>query len=85
MTQPETFDKVFEIDCVLEPRERQKHIDSAVARKLRVVVKRKERKGKVAIVASGPSATDYVPICSSHGTGKSGGSTAPLNGCGTGA
>jgi hypothetical protein len=65
MTQPETFDKIFEIDCVLEPKERQKHIDSAVARKLRVVVKRKERKGKVAIVASGPSATDYVDLLKS--------------------
>lgn len=65
MTQPETFDKVFDIDCVLEPEERQKHIDSAVARRLRVVVKRKERKGKVAIVASGPSATDYVDMLKS--------------------
>jgi hypothetical protein len=62
MMQPETFDKVFEIDCVADPETRQKHIDSAVARKLRVVVKRKERKGKVAIVASGPSATDFIPM-----------------------
>jgi hypothetical protein len=61
--QPETFDGTFgPIDCVADPETRQKQIDSAVARKLRVVVKRKERKGKVAIVASGPSATDYIPM-----------------------
>ena len=58
-----TFDEQFgPIDCVADHDTRQKHIDSAVKRKLRLVVKRKERKGRVAIVASGPSATDYIPM-----------------------
>lgn len=61
--QPETFDDVFgRMDCVADADTRQKHIDSAVNRKLRPVIKRKERKGKLAIVASGPSATEFIPM-----------------------
>lgn len=63
MTQPETFDKVFgPMDCVSDSDTRQRYIDSASKRKLRPVIKRKERKGKVAIVASGPSATEFIPL-----------------------
>lgn len=58
--QQDTIDKIFDIDCVADAETRQKHVDRAVARRLPVVVKRKRRNGKVAIVASGPSVTNYV-------------------------
>ncbi len=57
-----TLDQIFDIDCVADPATRQAQIDSAVKRKLPVVVQRKARRGKVAIVASGPSVTDYVDM-----------------------
>src|SRR5215211_6897153 len=57
-----TADQAFEIDCVFDEKTRQNHIDSAVARRLPIVVQRKKRKGRVAIVASGPSVTDCVDI-----------------------
>lgn len=57
-----TIDTIFELDCVVDQHARQKHIDSAVARKLPWAVRHKKRKGKVAIVASGPSARDYVDL-----------------------
>lgn len=60
--EPVTVDKAFDIDCVFDAEARQKHIDGAVARNLPIVVQRKKRKGKVAIVASGPSVTDCVDI-----------------------
>jgi hypothetical protein len=53
-------DEVFEIDCVSDATVRQRHLDLAVARGLPLVRYRDARKGKVAIVASGPSARDYV-------------------------
>lgn len=55
-----TFDQLIPMECVADVATRQSYIDSALARKLPLVVNRKRRKGKVAIVASGPSATDYV-------------------------
>jgi len=58
--EPGTIDQIFEIDCVADKDTRQAHIDSALKRNLPWVVTRKRRKGKVAIVASGPSVTDYV-------------------------
>lgn len=57
-----TIDKIFELHCVADETVRQKHLNSAVARKLPWCIKRAERKGKVAIVASGPSATEFVPL-----------------------
>lgn len=63
MTRPDTFDKVFGAsDCIADKETRQKYIDAAVKRRLPVVVKHKERKGKVAIVGSGPSVTEFVPF-----------------------
>jgi hypothetical protein len=57
-----TIDQVIDIDCVADIETRQKHIEGAVARNLPRVIQRKKRKGKVAIVGSGPSATDYVDM-----------------------
>jgi hypothetical protein len=57
-----TIDQIFELDCVYDKETRQGHVDSAVARKLPLCIRRVPRKGKVAIVASGPSATDYVDL-----------------------
>lgn len=57
-----TIDKIFDLDCVYDATARQKHIDSAIARKLPMVIRRKARPGKVAIVASGPSATEFVNL-----------------------
>ncbi len=57
-----TFDDLIKIDCVEDKEVRQRYIDSAVARKLRLVIKHKKRKGKVAIVGSGPSATDAIDM-----------------------
>lgn len=53
-------DQVFDIDCVYDKDQRQAHIDSVVKRNLPRVTYRHRAKGKVAIVASGPSVTDYV-------------------------
>lgn len=55
-----TIDQIFEIDCVSDKDVRQTHIDSAVARGLPAVAYRAIRRGKLAIVASGPSVADYV-------------------------
>src|SRR6185369_13032413 len=55
-----TIDQVFEIDCVADATERQANIDYAGRLSLPRVHWRKKRKGRVAIVASGPSVTDYV-------------------------
>jgi hypothetical protein len=60
-----TIDQIFELDCVYDKETRQKHVDSAVARALPLCIRRVPRKGKVAIVASGPSATDYVDLLKS--------------------
>jgi hypothetical protein len=57
-----TIDTIFDLDCVVDADGRQKHVDSALARGLPWCIRRKERKGKVAIVASGPSATDYIDL-----------------------
>ena len=53
-------DQVFEIDCVSNVETRQEQIDAAVKLNLPVVTYRARRKGKLAIVASGPSVKDYV-------------------------
>ncbi len=58
----DTIDKIFDIDCVSDAATRQAQIDSAVARNLPRVHLRKRRRGKVAIVASGPSVTNYVDL-----------------------
>lgn len=56
-----TIDTIFELDCVYDKDQRQTHVDSAVARDIPRCFRRlKMKRGKVAIVASGPSATDYV-------------------------
>lgn len=57
-----TVDKIFDIDCVTNKEDRQKHIDSAVARNLPLCAMRKRRQGKLAIVASGPSVADCVDL-----------------------
>ena len=57
-----TIDQIFEIDCVADSTERQKNIDHAATLRVPRVHWRKKRKGKVAIVASGPSVTDYVDM-----------------------
>lgn len=55
-----TIDKVFEIECVADIDTRQAYIDSALKRDLPRCVTRPRHNRKVAIVASGPSVTDYV-------------------------
>lgn len=57
-----TIDTIFNLDCVIDKEARQGHIDSAVKRGLPWCVKRTPREGKVAIVASGPSANEYVDL-----------------------
>jgi hypothetical protein len=57
-----TVDEIFQLDCVYDQHARQKHIDSAVARGVPWCVKRAPRDGKIAIVASGPSAAECVDI-----------------------
>lgn len=57
-----TIDQIFELDCVYDQDARQKHVDAALKRGLPWCVRRKVRPGKVAIVASGPSASDYVDM-----------------------
>lgn len=57
-----TIDEIFTLDCVYGPEQRQAQVDAAVGRGLPWCVRRKVRPGKVAIVASGPSATDYVDL-----------------------
>jgi len=57
-----TIDQIFEIDCVAKADERQANIDYAAKLNIPRVVQRKRRPGKVAIVASGPSVTDYVDL-----------------------
>lgn len=57
-----TLGEIFEIDCITNKDDRQKQIDSAVARNLPRCRMRKARKGKLAIVASAPSAADYIDI-----------------------
>lgn len=60
-----TTDQIFDIDCVYDASTRQAHIDGALARNLPRVIQRKKRPGKVAIVASGPSVTDFVDLLKS--------------------
>jgi len=55
-----SINEIFDIDCVSNAEVRQKHIDAAVARNLPRVTYRDVRRGKLAIVASGPSVGDYV-------------------------
>lgn len=60
-----TIDQIFELDCVYDKDARQVHVDSSVKRDIPRCVRRVPRRGKVAIVASGPSATDYVDLLKS--------------------
>jgi uncharacterized Rossmann fold enzyme len=57
-----TIDKIFELDCVYDKDKRQVHIDYTTKLQVPWAIKHKSRKGKVAVVASGPSATDYVDL-----------------------
>ena len=57
-----TIDTIFNLECIYDKDKRQVHIDASVKRKLPYVIRRAERKGKLAIVASGPSASDYVDM-----------------------
>jgi uncharacterized Rossmann fold enzyme len=57
-----TIDQIFELDCVYDKDARQKHIDYVVGKNTPRVVQHVKRDGKVAIVASGPSATEYVDL-----------------------
>lgn len=61
--QPDAI--TLEIDCIADVDTRQSYIDSAVARGLPRITARARRKGKVAIVASGPSVTEYVDVLKS--------------------
>jgi hypothetical protein len=62
-TKPEgKFDEIFNLDCVSDKETRQANLDYAVKTGVPWVQYRKPRKGKVAIVGSGPSATDYIPM-----------------------
>lgn len=66
MSEPlKAISDVFEIDCVADVGLRQQYIDSAIARGLPRVTARARRRGKVAIVASGPSVTEYVDLLKS--------------------
>lgn len=57
-----TQDEIMPIDCVSDKDTRQKHIDSALARKLTLARLGSVKKGKVAIVASAPSVAEYVDV-----------------------
>lgn len=57
-----TIDQIFELDCVYDAGQRQKHLDYALKMRVPWAVKHKRRPGKVAIVASGPSATEFVDL-----------------------
>lgn len=57
-----TIDQIFNLDCVYGADQRQAHIDAALKRNLPWCVRRVPRKGKVAIVASGPSATEFIDL-----------------------
>ncbi len=55
-----TQDQVVPIDCVSDKETRQRHIDLACLRGLPECQVGNPRKGKLAVVASGPSVADYV-------------------------
>ncbi len=57
-----TLDSIYELDCVFSPELRQSHMDAAVARGLPTCTVRPVRNGKVAVVGSGPSVTEYVDV-----------------------
>ncbi len=57
-----TLQEIMPIDCVEDKETRQKYIDHAVSLNIPRVFPRRKRKGKVAIVGSGPSATDCVDM-----------------------
>jgi hypothetical protein len=57
-----TIDQIFELDCVYDKDARQVHIDAAVKSGVPWCVRRPPRDGKVAIVASGPSATEAIDL-----------------------
>jgi hypothetical protein len=56
------FDELIKIDCVADIDTRQRNIDYAVSLGLPLCIQRKRRKGKVAIVGSGPSVSECVDI-----------------------
>jgi uncharacterized Rossmann fold enzyme len=55
-----TIDTIFELDCVYDKDQRQVAVDYTTAKKIPWAIKHKRRPGRVAIVASGPSASDYA-------------------------
>jgi uncharacterized Rossmann fold enzyme len=57
-----TIDEIFQLDCVYDADQRQAAIDYALKLKVPWAIRHKRRPGKVAIVASGPSATEYVDL-----------------------
>jgi uncharacterized Rossmann fold enzyme len=57
-----TIDEIFNLDCVYDASQRQAAIDYAVKLRLPFCISRKQRPGKVAIVASGPSATEFIDL-----------------------
>lgn len=61
-TKPEgKLDEIFSLDCVSDAATRQANLEYAVKTGVPwVLYRQKPRPGKVAIVGSGPSATDYI-------------------------
>jgi uncharacterized Rossmann fold enzyme len=57
-----TIDKIFELDCVYDSDQRQAHVDYTTKLQVPWAIQHKRRPGKVAIVASGPSASEYVDL-----------------------
>jgi uncharacterized Rossmann fold enzyme len=62
-SKPEgTIDEIFQLDCVYSADQRQTHIDYTLKLQVPWAIRHKVRPGKVAIVASGPSATESVDL-----------------------
>lgn len=62
-TKPEgRLDEIFNLDCVSDAATRQANLEYAIKTGVPWCLYRKPRPGKVAIVGSGPSATDYIPM-----------------------
>jgi hypothetical protein len=57
-----TIDEIFQLDCVYNADQRQAHVDYALKIQVPWAIQHKRRKGKVAIVASGPSAAESVDL-----------------------
>jgi hypothetical protein len=57
-----TIDEIFQLECVYNADQRQAAVDYALKLQVPWAVRHKRRPGKVAIVASGPSASEYVDL-----------------------